>query len=378
MFDSSPRRVPALLLLLIVVLMLAPSALADGPKRLLGYYPFWVKFSNPAYSASTIPYQKLTHIAHAFLLLDKKQIGNIVIPDDLIEPQLISNAHAAGVKVMISIGGGDPAQARAFKKIARDPATRAAFVLNVYNFVVANGYDGVDIDWEIPVHPYDTNNCIMLMQDLRNQFPAPYLLSMAIPSDPRSWGSGFDVPALAPQLDFINVMTYDFYGPWSDHAGHNSPLVQNPSDPDQVGSLETSMDLFANIYGVPADKLNIGTAFYGYEFDTAQNLWDACTDCGNTTFTVNYGTDIKPRINKMGWTAHRDPVAKAPYLLYRGPGGQPGFITYDDAHSTAVKVNYVLGKHFGGVFLWSLDADYDGQTQDLLDAMYGAVQKHQK
>jgi GH18 family chitinase len=43
-----------------------------------------------------------------------------------------------------------------------------------------------------------------------------------------------------------------------------------------------------------------------------------------------------------------------------------------------VKVNYVLGKHFGGVFLWSLDADYDGQTQDLLDAMYGAVQKHQK
>ncbi len=64
--------------------------------------------------------------------------------------------------------------------------------------MVANGYDGVDIDWEIPVNPYDTNNCIMLMQDLRSQFPAPYLLSMAIPSDPRSWGSGFDVPALAP------------------------------------------------------------------------------------------------------------------------------------------------------------------------------------
>jgi chitinase len=359
-----------------VILVLAPSAFAAAPKRLLAYYTFWSKFNTPPYDASTIPYQKVTHIAHAFLLLDKKQIGNIVVPDDLLEPLLITNAHAAGVKVSISIGGGDPAQARAFRKIARDPAARAAFVLNVYNFVVANGYDGVDIDWEIPVNPYDTNNCIMLMQDLRNQFPPPYLLSMAIPSDPRSWGSGFDVPALAPQLDFINVMTYDFYGPWSAHAGHNSPLVQNPADPDQVGSLETSMDLFANIYGVPADKLNIGTAFYGYEFDSAQNLWDACADCGSTTFTVNYGADIKPRINKMGWTAHRDPVAKAPYLLYRGPGGQPGFITYDDAHSTAMKVKYVLGKHFGGVFMWSLDADYDGQTQDLLDAMYGAFPKH--
>jgi chitinase len=365
-------------ILCVVILVLAPSAFAAAPKRLLAYYTFWSKFNSPSYDASTIPYQKVTHIAHAFLLLDKKQIGNIDIPEDLIEPELISRAHAAGVKVSISIGGGDPAQARAFRKIARDPAARAAFVLNVYNFVVANGYDGVDIDWEIPTNPYDTDNCIMLMQDLRTQFSAPYLLSMAIPSDPRSWGSGFDVPALAPLLDFINVMTYDFYGPWSDHAGHNSPLIQNPSDPDQVGSLETSMDLFANIYGVPADKLNIGTAFYGYEFDTAQTLWDACTDCGNTTFTVNYGSDIKPRINKMGWMARRDNVSKAPYLLFHGPGGQPGFITYDDARSTALKTKTVLGKHFGGMFMWSLDADYDGQGQDLLDAMYKVFQSKGK
>jgi GH18 family chitinase len=28
--------------------------------------------------------------------------------------------------------------------------------------------------------------------------------------------------------------------------------------------------------------------------------------------------------------------------------------------------------NLGGTFMWSLDADYDGQTQDLLDAMYAA------
>jgi chitinase len=47
---------------------------------------------------------------------------------------------------------------------------------------------------------------------------------------PRSWSVGFDAPALAPILDFINVMTYDFHGPWSDHAGHNSLLALNPGD----------------------------------------------------------------------------------------------------------------------------------------------------
>jgi chitinase len=368
------------ILFTLICIIVMPPAASAAPKRLLAYYTYWSKWNTPAYTADNIPYQKLTHIAHAFLLLDRKNIGNIKVSDGLIEPLLITNAHAAGVRVLISIGGGDSAQARAFRKIAADSAIRATFVQNVYNFVVANGYDGVDIDWEIPVDPKDTNNCIMLMQDLRNQFPAPqYLLSMAIPADPRSWGSGFDVPALAPLLDFINVMTYDFYGPWSAHAGLNSPLFQDLADPEQVGSVDTSMDLFANIYGVPSDKLNMGTAFYGYEFDSVQNLWDACTDCGNTTFTVNYGPDIKPRINNMGWVRHRDSVAKAPYLLKQGAGGQPGFISYDDAQSTAAKVNYVLGKrHFGGVFMWSLDADYDGQTQDLLEAMYKAFQRHQK
>jgi chitinase len=370
--------VPALVICMIV--LFAPRVASAAPKRLLAYYTFWSKWNTPAYSAEHIPYDKLTHIAHAFLLLDKSKIGSIKVDDGLIEPLLITNAHAAGVKVLISIGGGDPAQAHAFRKIAADPAIRANFVRNVYNFVVANGYDGVDIDWEIPVDPKDTSNCIMLMQDLRNQFPAPqFLLSMAIPADPRSWGSGFDVPALAPLLDFINVMTYDFYGPWSAHAGLNSPLFQDGADPEQVGSIKTSMNLYAQIYGVPREKLNMGTAFYGYEFDSTQRLWDACSDCGNTTFSVNYGTDVKPRIDSMGWARHRDPVAKSPYLLNEGTGGQPGFITYDDAQSTTKKVNYVLGdRDFGGVFMWSLDADYDGSSQDLLDAMYDAVQRHQR
>jgi chitinase len=373
------RRAVVFALFCSVALLIAPPSSAAGPKRLLAYYTFWSKWNTPAYTADNIPYQKLTHIAHAFLLLDKKNIGNIVIDDGLIEPSLISNAHAAGVKVLISIGGGDPAQAHAFRKIAADPVIRAAFVQNVYNFVIANGYDGVDIDWEIPVDPKDTNNCILLIQDLRNKFPAPqYQLSMAIPADPRSWGSGFDVPSLAPLLDFINVMTYDFYGPWSEHAGLNSPLYQDPSDPEQVGSVETSMDLFTDIYGVPSDKLNMGTAFYGYEFDSVQHLWDVCADCANTTFTVNYGPDLKPRINQSGWVRHRDPAAMTPYLLYQGTGGQPGFISYDDAQSTAKKTNYVLGtRGFGGIFMWSLDADYDGTSQDLLDAMYRASQRHQ-
>ena len=88
--------------------------------------------------------------------------------------------------------------------------------------------------------------------------------------------------------------------------------------------------------------------------------------------TVNYGPDIKKLVNKDGWVSHRDPVALVPYLLKKD--GSPGFITYDDPLSTYTRVLYSdFVQGLGGTFMWSLDADYDGHSQDLLDAMYKAT-----
>ena len=89
--------------LLAALVASASSASAAGSKRLLAYYPFWVKDGSPAYSAAQIPYHELTHIAHAFLLLDAKADGSLSVDSELLEPELISRAHAAGVKVLISI-----------------------------------------------------------------------------------------------------------------------------------------------------------------------------------------------------------------------------------------------------------------------------------
>jgi chitinase len=363
----APRRI------FIALFLTAGSLPLPAQTRLLAYYPMWAKTQTPPYSAAQIPYRKMTHIAHAFLAINPKADGGISIDPSLLEPALISGAHAAGVKVLISIGGADPAQAPAFSTVAKSDALRKTFARNVHNFVTANGYDGVDIDWEVPNAPADTQPCILLMQALRAEMPSPgFLLSMAIGANPPGYGTGFDVPSLAPILDFINVMTYDFHGPWSNHAGHNAPMILNMSDPGLEGSLTISMDLFEKTYGVPRQKLNFGTAFYGYDFEGAKSLWDVC-NCGKTTTSVNYGTGIKQRINRLGWKSHFDNVAQAPYLLYEGSGQGPGFVTYDDAGSTSAKTTLVLGaRKMGGMFMWDLSADFDGSTQDLLDAMYRA------
>jgi chitinase len=371
---SFPRSFRTLSSILGVSIFLVASVAmaqdASPAKRLLGYYPEWSKYNNPpyVYSAEQIPYNQLTHIAHAFVLLTAKADGTLDVPQGFVEPALISNAHAAGVKVLVSIGGGDGVQGPRFNRMARSETSRQAFVKNVHSFLTANGYDGVDIDWEIP-YEKDSSDCITLMQELRNELPAgQWLISMATPSDPRSWGRGFDIPALAPIVDFMNVMTYDFTGSWAGYTGLNSPLLQDRADPIQSGSLKTSMDLYQNIYGVPLEQLNIGTPFYGYEFDGADALWAACGTCAVNQ--QNYGDYIKPLLHSSGWQKKVDKSARSPYMVN---STLPGFITYDNEASTASKTRYILKQRgVGGVFMWELSADYDGKSQDLMDAMYRA------
>src|SRR5579863_4334975 len=91
---------------LVFVIAALPAAAQSGNtsgKRLLGYYPEWGKTQTPPYTAEQIPYSKLTHISHAFLLLQPQADGTLQVPSGMIEPPLISKAHAAGVKVLVSI-----------------------------------------------------------------------------------------------------------------------------------------------------------------------------------------------------------------------------------------------------------------------------------
>jgi chitinase len=357
-----------------LLLLLSGAAFAQNDasvaKRLLGYYPEWSKYNNPpfVYSAAQIPYKQLTHIAHAFVLLDAKADGTLDVPGGFIEAALISNAHAAGVKVLVSIGGAGGGQGTRFNKMARNEAYRQNFAKNVHAFLTANGYDGVDIDWEVP-NAKDTSNCTTLMQELRNELPVgQWLISMATPADPRNYGQGFDIPALAPLVDFMNVMTYDFTGSWAGYAGLNSPLYQDPADPIQSGSLKTSMDLYADTYGVPLGQLNIGTPFYGYVFNSVDALWAACGKCASNQ--QNYGSYIEPLLHSSDWKKEFDKSARSPYMVNASAGK---FITYDNASSTSAKTRYVMKERgFGGVFMWELSADYDGKSQGLMGAMYKA------
>jgi len=342
-------------------------------KRIVGDYDSGSKYNDPPYTAAQIPYHHLTHIIHAGVPFDGN--GNLQVPAAFIEPELVPRAHANGVKVMLLIYGDVTA-------LETDPSVLKPLLKNLREFVTRYDYDGIDLDWEYPQTPQDTALLLTLMTALRETFPSPrYLLSIdAAPFiEPN-----YDVPDVLKVIDFFNIMTYDCAGPWTAHAQLNSPIFWDDRNPapyecEPGASDKEATDIF--LADAPAEQLNQGTPFYGYEYTNVTQLFAMCPnapytpdqECDNTVLTLNYGTGIKPLIDKQGWVVHRDSKALVPYLLRAD--GSDGFITYDDPQSTFERVWYSdWSRGLGGTFLWALDEDYDGHSQDLLDAMFSASQ----
>lgn len=334
-------------------------------KRLVGDYGYWSRTQTPPYSAAQIPFGKLTHINHAGVSFNAK--GNLKVPDGFLEPDLIANAHAAGVKVLLLLGGD-------FAGLETNPAALPELIKKLQKFLAENGYDGVDVDWEYPSSDLDEKTFFALMKALRTAFPGPQILSADVPP----WGgSGYDFPDVTPLVDYFNILMYDCAGPWTDDGQLNSPIFPDPTNPEPYecepgGSVKEAIDIYINQLNVPALKLNMGTPFYGYFYENVTALFGPCKHCGKTVLSENYGTYIKELINQDGWKTYYDPYSLVPYMLRAD--GTPGYITYDDAFSTFYRIWYSdWQRGLGGSFMWSLDADYDGQSQDLLDAMYAAT-----
>ena len=335
-------------------------------KRLIGDYGYWSRTQTPPYSSAQIPFHKLTHINHAGVSFGAK--GNLTVPDGFLEPALIGKAHAAGVKVVLLLGGN-------FSGLETGSSALPNLIGKLRKFIHENGYDGVDIDWEYPSSDLDQQTFLALFQALRAAFPRPrYILS----ADVAPWGgTGYDFQHVTPLVDYFNIMTYDCAGPWTDDGQLNSPIFPDPTNPEPYecepgGSVQEAIDIYTQQSNIPAEKLNIGTPFYGYYYENVNKLFGPCNQCGTTVLSENYGTFIKQLIDKKGWEARYDSYSFVPYLLRKD--GSPGYVTYDDEFSTYYRVWYSdWQRGLGGSFMWSLDADYDGHSQDLLDAMYLAT-----
>ena len=243
--------------------------------------------------------------------------------------------------------------------------------------VGAGVFDGIDIDWEYPaaegapgnvVRPEDTRNFTLMLAELRRQLDAlgrrnhrHYLLTAAVPA-------GFDkiakleVDRIHRSLDWLNLLTYDFHGPWeaTGPTQFHSNLFLSPSDPNPVGSpVRVSVNDVVNAYlrgGTPRSKIVIGTPFYGHGWTgvtagTSNGLFQAATGPANDP-EFGAGTASYRTLKSFAAPEFRDPTTRG-FWKYDGTT----FWAYDDPGVLLDKTGYVRDRGLGGLMMWELSLD---------------------
>jgi GH18 family chitinase len=170
-----------------------------------------VGYVTAAAVVDVIDFTHLTHVNYAFLL--PKKSGNLrALGSSAHLDRVTAATHAAGAKVLISVGGwGSDAE---FVALAASVDHRARFVSALVDFVAQHRLDGADIDWEYPSAGTSSANFVSLMRELRAALPTGSLLTAAVIAD-ATQADGID-PAVFGLVDFVNIMAYD--GSPADHS----------------------------------------------------------------------------------------------------------------------------------------------------------------
>ncbi|KAI1840309.1 hypothetical protein JX266_013486 [Neoarthrinium moseri] len=368
------RRFGSVFALLMVMVMVSLAQSTMAPLRnimyLTGQHPV---VPDVGLSAS------ITHVILAFM---QSSVFNEDTPDRSW-PIFMSVAEtrskfAPSIKVMVAVGGWGDTQG--FGVAARTAESRLRFARNVARMLNDTGADGVDIDWEYPggngedykQHPnservWEIDAYPLLLSEMRTAIGPGKLLSAAVPGLTRDMlaFTPETEPSIMASVDFLNVMTYDLMNRRDIVTKHHTGVQL---------SLEAIDQYIKN--GAPAEKLNLGFAFYVKYFRISRKHQGQCA-----TRPVGCATGLMEDpetggdLGKTGGFSWHDDVpgdVKESFAKalaggsYDDNGG--GYYFYDNKEGiwwtfdtpTAIVSKFpsiVRTKHLGGVFAWGLGED---------------------
>jgi chitinase len=365
----------------LVILMLSSQVLGQK-KAVIGYYQSWQwQKSQLTLNPRNIPYDKITVINYSFFF--PLESGEIVGMDPVADRYLLLGetnskstpadpgssmirlAKAHGTRVVLSIGGWE--NSNNFPQIAADPLKRANFAHWCVRHIRQYEFDGIDVDWEFPGYvrhkgtPQDRQNFTLLLQTVRDSLQAlgntsgkNYLLSASLPAAAGHLPD-IEVQKITTILDYLNIMTWDLFGPWGKISNHNSALY-GPGNGDSTRCLDGAFTLYHQTHNVPAEKINLGVALYGHSYTHCSEIYGEHQGADTSLFMEEDGiryAQIMEKINlfKRFW----DPKAQAPYLV---SDSLNMLISLDDEESVTRKADYVIHNNAGGLIIWPLMGDY--------------------
>jgi chitinase len=333
---------------------------------------------------NAISAKKLTHINYAFATVNP--LGIIEL-EDADAPAHIAQLQALkarnpDLKVIVSVGGWG---ANYFSDAALDDASRCRFADSAIDLIKRFALDGIDLDWEYPGQPgpgmkfraEDKENFTLMLETLREELDMlsdargrkrfdRYTLTIA--SAGGTYFEHTEMERLHHYLDWINVMTYDFSGPWTPTTGHHTALYRSAAAAAVTESTESFIRQHLNA-GIPPKKIVVGAAFYGRGWrGVIRDHTGLYQRYDQYESDYPYSKILRQYVNETGYEQRWDAAAHAPYLWNAEVGR---FISYDDPRSLADKARFVRTYGLGGIMYWEHSHD---PNEVLLNALFYALQ----
>ncbi|KAK0648196.1 glycoside hydrolase superfamily [Cercophora newfieldiana] len=316
------------------------------------YYPSWRVYRG--ITPATLNVKCITHILYAFIRVNEDgslrsidERADSVIPVDgetgaLAALAKLKRQHPH-LHTLVSIGGGSGSAE--FPALAANLSARANFACNVKDFVTKHNFDGVDIDWEHPSTPSQGTDFLSLLHALRSAIPSPFLLTAALPTGEYIL-KHIDLPSAAPLLSFINLMAYDFSGPWTKTSGHHAQLHPTPGISPCTKSGAAGVAYFLR-HGVPASKIVLGVPTYAHCFAGVSALGAQMPSSAKGACTTVEYRDLDEACVRNATVCTLTGAAS-----YVDPDGK-GFMSFDVPATVRMKGRFVRDEGLGGLVYWT-------------------------
>lgn len=336
----------------------------SNSKEIIGFLPFW----NIDHEESQ-RYHLLTQVA--FFALEIDADGNIkkLKADKTEEPgwtayksqsfgSIYRKAKESGTKVVLTIQALD---SDVISSIVNDPQKRKRAIEQTLEIVKLKNLDGVNIDLEqssVPAYT-TTQNFTQFVKEFKEALSTqnPNLtLSIDVFADSVNKIRLWDIPKIAEHVDHIIIMAYDFH--------RSSSLVAGPIAPIRGSPKHWEYDLISVLREfsktVPLEKLILGVAYYGYEWQTTSETPHATTypSSGSLATYKRIQSLIAQKKPKLKW----DEEALSPMLTYTDKG-KIYQIYYENEVSLGIKYDLVNESGLAGIAIWALG--YDGEYSNL-------------
>lgn len=309
--------------------------------------------------------EKLTHINYAFVNIRNGRAFLDNESTDTLNFRALTGLKEKNkdLKIMISIGGWSWSEN--FSDAVLTDSSRIVFAKSAMDIIRKYDLDGVDIDWEYPgmggeegniYRPEDKQNYTLMFQSLRSELDLLEKESGKKKQLTTATG-GFtsfldhtEMGKAQQYLDYINLMTYDFFSGGT--ADHHTNLYASKTYQDGNNADKAVKAYIAA--GVPADKLVMGIAFYGRTFVLSDSAKILGAKYASQTYGSGYTFIKDSLLTNKTFKVYKDREAKASYLY---SASAKKFITYDDEWSVKNKCRYVNKSGMAGVMFWEYSSD---------------------